>query len=221
VSADDDKRAAAEAALTLVRDGMVLGLGTGSTAEHFIRALGRSGLKVRGVPTSRATRDLAVSLGIELCTLADVTWVDLDVDGADLIDPALNLVKGRGGALLYEKIVAAAAKRFVVIADSSKEVERFGVASVPVEVVPFGEPLVERRLRALNGEPTLRLRPDGQPFVTDAGHHIFDVRIDLGDPHFIGQNLLGIPGLVEHGLFLDMADTVLVARDGRVTEHRR
>jgi ribose 5-phosphate isomerase A len=223
VSIDDDKRAAAEAALALVRDGMTLGLGTGSTAAWFVRLLGervRAGLRVRGVPTSSATRALASSLGIELCTLADVPALDLAVDGADEIDPDLRLIKGGGGALLYEKIVASAAARFVVIADATKEVTRLGGVPLPVEVVPFAVPPVERRIRALGGEPALRMAGD-RPFVTDAGHHILDVRIDLSDPAATATALRALPGVVEHGLFLDMAHEAITASAGRVAVRRR
>jgi len=223
MSTDEDKRAAAEAALALVRDGMTLGLGTGSTAAWFVRGLGervRSGLRVRGVPTSEATGALAQSLGIALCTLADVEELDLAVDGADEIDPRLRLIKGGGGSLLYEKIVAAAARRFVVVADGSKEVDRLGGVPLPVEVVPFAMAPVERRLRALGGTPLLRTA-GGRPFVTDAGHHILDVRLDLADPEAVAARLREIPGVVEHGLFLGMTDEALVARDGRVVRRGR
>jgi len=223
MSADHEKRAAAEAALELVRDGMTLGLGTGTTAAWFVRALGervRGGLRVRGVPTSNATRALALSLGIELCTLADVATLDLAVDGADEIDPALRLMKGAGGALFYEKVIASAAARFVVIADGSKEVARLGGVPLPVEVAPFALPLVERRIRSLGGEPVLRMAGD-RPYVTDGGHQLLDVRIDLSHPAAVATSLREIPGVVEHGLFLDMADLALIARDGSITERRR
>jgi ribose 5-phosphate isomerase A len=223
VTIDEQKRAAAAAAVELVRDGMTLGLGTGSTAAWFVELLGekvRAGLKVRGVPTSSATGARAASLGIPVCTLADAPVIELAVDGADQLDGELRLVKGGGGALLYEKIVAASAARFVVIADGSKEVARLGGVALPVEVVPFAVPLAERRIRSLGGEPLLRTRA-GAPFVTDAGHHILDVRIDLGDAEALAWELRAIPGVVEHGLFLHMADEALIARPEGVVVRRR
>jgi ribose 5-phosphate isomerase A len=216
---EQEKRLAAEAALVEVKEGMTLGLGTGSTAAWFVRGLGervRQGLRVRGVPTSERTRALASSLGIPLVTLAEVDRIDLAVDGADEIDPMLRLIKGGGGALLYEKVVAAAADRFFVIADASKEVARLGAFPLPVEVVPFALPLVERRVRALGAQPTLRRSSDGAPFVTDAGHHILDLQIDLADPEATASALRAIPGVVEHGLFIGLAKVVLVARGGAV-----
>jgi ribose 5-phosphate isomerase A len=216
---DEEKRVAAEAALAEVKEGMTLGLGTGSTAAWFVRGLGervQRGLRIRGVPTSSRTRELAFRLGIPIVDLAAAPRIDLAVDGADEIDPALRLIKGGGGALLYEKIVASAAERFVVIADSSKAVSRLGGMPLPVEVVPFAVPLVERRVRALGGQPVLRQGEGGAPFVTDAGHHILDVRIDLPDPEATAAALRAIPGVVEHGLFLGMAHEVLIARGAQI-----
>lgn len=211
---EDDKRAVAQAALAEVRDGMTLGLGSGSTAEAFVRALAASGRRVRCVPTSRQTARLARELGLELLDLTGE--LDLAVDGADRIGPGLALVKGAGGALLYEKVVASAARRFLVLADRSKVADTLDGTLLPVEVVPFARPWLQQQLRELGGTATLRLR-DGQPFVTDAGHHIMDVAMDLNDPQRVAAQVRALPGVVEHGLFLGMAHAALVAGVGVVS----
>jgi ribose 5-phosphate isomerase A len=213
-----DKRAAAAAALAEIADGMTIGLGSGSTAAELVRLLGarvRAGLRVRAVPTSSGTRALAEAEGIPLVDFDDAAELDVAIDGADQIDPQRRLIKGGGGALLYEKVVASAARRFVVIADGSKLVPHLDWP-VPVEVVPFARPLIERRIRDLGGEPVWR-QVDGRPYLTDAGHHILDCRLDLAHPEDVAARLRGLPGVVEHGLFLGMADRVVVAQEGRLS----
>lgn len=218
-SQDALKEAAARRAVELVEDGMKLGLGTGSTARLVLRAIAdrrhRGELAdIVGVPTSTDTRDEAARLGIPLSTLDSETRLDLTLDGADEVDPGLDLMKGLGGALLWEKIVASVSDRLVIVVDESKLVERLGQgAPLPVEVVPFGWRTVLEPARSLGGDPTLRTTPDGAPFMTDGGHHILDVRFDGGmaDARAVEDRLLRCPAVVETGLFLGMADTVVVA----------
>jgi ribose 5-phosphate isomerase A len=219
---DGLKRQAAARALTHVRDGMQLGLGTGSTAKHFVELLGErvsAGLKVVGVPTSEATRADAERCGIPLTTLDDIDRLDLTVDGADEIDPALNLIKGAGGALLREKIVAAASDRMIVIADESKWVEMLGSNyPLPVEVVPFGVSVTQRAMAkvfaqaGVSGQMTVRKGKDGHVFVTDGGHWIVDAHLGriIDAPRLAGL-LTSIPGVVEHGLFIGLASTAVLA----------
>jgi ribose 5-phosphate isomerase A len=215
------KRQAAERAVALVENGMALGLGTGSTAAHFVDLLGvrvKEGLRVDCVPTSEATRAHAERLGISLIDLDRRPFLDLTVDGADEIDPELRLIKGRGGALLCEKIVATASDRMVVIADNSKRVATLGAFPLPVEAVRFGIASTRNMIEVLaadagcRGEVKLRLRDDGQPFVTDSGNFIIDCafgRID--DPEALDEILKLIPGVVENGLFLGLADAAIIA----------
>jgi ribose 5-phosphate isomerase A len=229
---DELKRLAAARALEEVRDGMQLGLGTGSTAKHFVELLGervRGGLDVIGVPTSEATRADAVRCGIPLTTLDDVDRLDLTIDGADEIDPSLNLIKGGGGALLHEKIVAAASDRMIVIADDSKWVEVLGRFPLPVEVVPFGLAATRRAIgeaiaRSGNsGQMVLRNGKDGHVFVTDGGHWIVDAHLGrIADADRLAGLLTSIPGVVEHGLFIGLASMAMLAgRQGiRVVERR-
>jgi ribose 5-phosphate isomerase A len=214
------KRQAAERAMAEVRPGMRLGLGTGSTARHFVDLLGEAvgrGLDVLGVPTSEATRRQAEGVGIALTTLDDCPELDLVIDGADEVDGALRLIKGGGGALLREKIVAASAKRMVVIADSSKRVERLGAFPLPVEVVPFGLASTRKRLTegctalGLTGAIALRRTGDGV-FVTDGGHYILDCAFGaIADPVTLAARLGELPGVVDHGLFLGLASTAIIA----------
>src|SRR6201996_5043902 len=230
---EDLKRQAAARALEEVRDGMRLGLGTGSTARHFVDLLGekvRSGLKVVGVPTSEATRAQAERCGVALTTLDEVDRLDLTVDGADEIDHALNLIKGGGGALLREKIVAAASDRMIVIADESKWVEVLGRFPLPVEVIPFGLAATRRAIgkafaeAGVSGQMVLRQGKDGHVFVTDGGHWIVDAHLGrIGDAPRLAGLLSVIPGVVEHGLFIGLADTaVLAGAQGiRVVERRQ
>jgi ribose 5-phosphate isomerase A len=214
---------AARLALGVVESGMRLGIGTGSTAEEFIRLLGArvaEGLDVVGVPTSERSAALCGELGIRLTTLDETPDLDLTVDGADEFDPALNLIKGGGGALLREKIVAAASARMLVIADQSKEVDVLGRFPLPIEVNPFGLGAtglaVRRRSQALGLEGPIVLRErGGKAFVTDGGHHILDASFGrIPDPRALASALDTIPGVVEHGLFLNLASAVALARDG-------
>jgi ribose 5-phosphate isomerase A len=223
------KRRAARAALDHVRDGMRLGLGSGSTAAWFVRMLGErvaAGLDVIGVPTSEATARIAHEAGVRLTTLDDTPELDLAVDGADEIDPDLALIKGGGGALLREKIVAHAAARMIVIADSGKQVEALGAFPLPIEVVTFGlaaTALAIERAALELGLPTaidIRRR-GGQPFVTDGGNRILDASFGrIGDPEALADRLADIPGIVEHGLFLGFCDLALVASQDGVAELR-
>jgi ribose 5-phosphate isomerase A len=178
----------------------------------------RGGLSVRCVATSTATRMLAQSLGIVVVGLDAQPELDLAVDGADRIAPGLALVKGAGGALLYERIVAAAARRFVVIADGSKLAPTLAGAGLAVEVVPFGEPLILRRIAALGGSAHLSRGAEGSAVVTESGHHLLDCLLDLRDPERMATTLRAIPGVVDHGLFLHMADIAYVADQGRVRQ---
>lgn len=221
MSMDDLKRQAAARALEEVRDGMRLGLGTGSTAKHFVELLGekvRAGMKVIGVPTSEATRADAERCGVPLTTLDEVDRLDLTVDGADEVDPALNLIKGGGGALLREKIVAAASDRMIVIADDSKWVEPLGRFPLPIEVVPFGLGATRRAIETafaaagVAGEITVRQGKDGHAFVTDGGHWIVDARLGrIPDAPRLAASLASIPGVVEHGLFIGLASMTILA----------
>jgi ribose 5-phosphate isomerase A len=218
---DELKRQAAARALEEVRNGMKLGLGTGSTAKHFVELLGervRAGLKVIGVPTSEATRADAERCGIALTTLDEVDRLDLTVDGADECDTSLNLIKGGGGALLREKIVAAASDRMIVIADDSKWVETLGNYPLPVEVIPFGMAATRHALAkafaqaGVSGEMAVRKARNGHVFVTDGGHWIVDAHLGrIGDPPHLAGLLSAIPGVVEHGLFIGLADTAVLA----------
>ncbi len=212
--ADELKQAAAEKALELVQDGMLLGLGSGSTARHFTEGVGRlvaEGMKVRAVPSSRATAELAATLGIPIVTEL-VGQIDLAVDGADEVDPALNLIKGRGGALFREKLVATVSKRFVVVVDESKLVKELGVGVLPVEVLPYLWRSTADRLAALGVSLVVR-GGEETPYITDNGNLILDVSVEGGikDPALLGDALKGITGVVEHGLFVGMTDTVIVA----------
>jgi ribose 5-phosphate isomerase A len=224
-TSDLEKAAAARASLRFARDGMTLGLGTGSTAAHAVRFLGeqvKAGLKIRGIPTSVHTQELAASLGIPLTTLDECQQIDVDIDGADEFDPQLHLIKGGGGALLREKIIASASRQVVIIADSSKQVAVLGKFPLPVEVIPFAQPLVAKRITALGATVKLRKDAKGNPFVTDEGHHILDCNFgEIADPPTLARKLSDMPGVVEHGLFIDLATVVLCANGENVTEFRR
>jgi ribose 5-phosphate isomerase A len=211
---EEFKRTAAEKALDLVQDGMLLGLGSGSTAKYFTEGVGRlvaGGMKLRCVPSSRATAELAAELGIPIVQEL-VGAIDLAVDGADEVDPSLNLIKGRGGALFREKLVAAAAKRFIVIVDDSKLVKQLGVGELPVEVLPFLWRTTAERLTALGASLTVR-GGEESPYITDNGNLILNLVIDGGikDAAAFGDALKGTTGVVEHGLFIGLTDTVMVA----------
>jgi ribose 5-phosphate isomerase A len=226
VPGDDRYRLrAAEAAVAEIKPGMKLGLGSGRTAEHFVRLLGekvRGGLSVVGVPTSERTAELARELGIPLATLDEEPALDLDVDGADEIDPELRLIKGGGGALLREKIVAAASKRMLVLGDPSKTVKTLGAFPLPIEVVPFGLKATRRAIDRAVGELLLSAkvelrRADGDPFVTDGGHYILDASFGrIPDPEALARALEATPGVVDHGLFLGLASAAIIGRSDGV-----
>ena len=213
------KQKAALRALEEVRDGMKLGLGTGSTARYFVDGLGAQvadGLEVVCVPTSEATRAQAESLGVKLAPLDDLKRLDLTVDGADELDDALRLIKGGGGALLREKIVAAASDRMIVIADDSKKVETLGAFDLPVEVNMFSHgttaAAIVDALAATGNAGAINLRGGDDPFITDGGHYIYDCALGaINDAEGLAQTLLNVPGVVEHGLFLGYATAAILA----------
>ena len=217
---DLEKQTAARAAAEMVEPGSIVGLGSGSTATWAIRLLGervRNGLNIVGIPTSQKTKQLAEQLGIPLATLDQHPQIDIDIDGADEIDPHLNLIKGGGGALLREKIIASASRRFIVVGDSSKQVAHLGKFPLPVEVIPFAESLISQRITALGAQ--VSLRGAGKPYVTDEGHHILDCTFgEILDPAAMAIKLKSIPGVVEHGLFIGMAEMALIGRDGGVVK---
>jgi ribose 5-phosphate isomerase A len=221
MDADAYKRQAAAGALPFVQSGMRVGLGTGSTAAHFVELLAervRDGLRVVAVPTSEVTRTQAERLGIALTTLDETPELDLTVDGADEVAPDLSLIKGAGGALLREKIVATASARMVVIADQSKRVATLGRFPLPVEVVPFGLEATRRAVEAAAaaagapGPARLRRGQDGHAFVTDGGHFILDAALErIARPDVLAARLAAIPGVVEHGLFIGLAQAAVIA----------
>ncbi|HEY9236823.1 MULTISPECIES: ribose-5-phosphate isomerase RpiA [Phenylobacterium] len=223
-TADDQKRAAGEAAAALVENGMAVGLGTGSTAAWFVKALAARKLDIVGVPTSVATAELAASLGIRLGELGPITSLDLTVDGADEIGPALALIKGGGAALLREKLVWEASKRCIVIADAEKRVPMLGKFPLPIEVVAFGHETTALRICDALAEcdlgvaPRLRIK-DGVPVKTDGGNLIYDAACGrIEDPALLADALKSVTGVVDHGLFLDLADMALVGTpEGVVT----
>lgn len=208
---------AAKAAVALVEDGMRLGLGTGSTAQLILPMLGAlvaSGMRLVGVPTSERTAKFARRAGVPLTTLAETPELDLAIDGADEVDPEFNMIKGGGGALMREKIVASCARRMVVVVDRSKLVDQLGAFPLPVEVSPMAATPVARRIGAHGREVTLRRAKNGGVFVTDEGHHILDCKFGrITDPRTLARTLSDIPGVIEHGLFLDMAELVIVGSD--------
>jgi ribose 5-phosphate isomerase A len=221
MNADTLKRESARRALEFVKPGMKLGLGTGSTAAHFVDLLAekvRAGLDVIGVPTSEATKRQAEGLGIRLTTLDETPELDLTVDGADELDAALNLIKGGGGALLREKIVASASRQMIVVADESKAVRELGRFPLPIEIVDFGMEATRRAIVAVagaagcHGELSLRKRPDGHVFVTDQAHVILDAHFGrIPDAAALARGLAQIPGVVEHGLFIGLASCAILA----------
>ncbi|HHL21964.1 MAG TPA: ribose-5-phosphate isomerase RpiA [Aliiroseovarius sp.] len=225
---DTAKFVAARRAVQFIEDGMKVGLGTGSTAAWMVKCLGerveKEGLKVAGVPTSTRTAELARKVGIEVISLDEARWLDLTIDGTDEYDSELNLIKGGGGALLMEKIVATASDQMIVIADPSKKVEQLGAFPLPVEVIPFGwqtsKALIEEMLVAMDvlGQ-TATLRMNGEaPYVTDEGNHILDLHLKrIGNPRQLSLVLNQVPGVVENGLFIDICDIVVTGHgDGRV-----
>ena len=225
---DKAKFVAAKRAVDFVEDGMRVGLGTGSTAAWMVRCLGEmvreDGLKIRGVPTSTRTADLAREVGIEVISLDEARWLDVTIDGADEFDAKLNLIKGGGGALLQEKIVATASDQMIVIADVGKEVETLGAFPLPVEVIPFGwqttKSLIEELLISmdvLGRDATLRMNGES-PFVTDEGNYILDLHLGrIGNAQQLSLAMNQMPGVVENGLFIDICDVVVLGYgDGRV-----
>jgi ribose 5-phosphate isomerase A len=221
---NDDKKLAAEAAVDEIAAGMLVGLGTGSTAAFAIARLGEkvaAGLAIRAVATSLASEAQARAAGIEILDFASVAHVDLTIDGADEIDPALRAIKGAGGAMLREKIVAAASRRMIVVADGSKQVARLGAKPVPVEVLPFAVAYVVEALKALGAEPVLR-RAGAGVFRTDQDNLIVDCMFAAPfDPIALAARLSAIPGALGHGLFINEVDAAYVAADGKVTAYER
>ena len=215
----------AETALDFIRDGQVVGLGSGRAAMEFVYALGdrvKGGLRIQGVPTSGATAELARGLGIPLLEMNEAGGIDVAVDGADEVDPNLNLIKGYGGALVREKVVASASGEFIVLVGSEKLVPILGIrGKLPVEVLPFALTLCERRLLELRCRPRLRLA-GGEVFVTDNGNYILDCEIaPIDEPQELEREILAVPGVVGTGLFLEMADVVLVEQGDRVQIRKR
>ncbi len=217
MTSDEEKQEAARRSLAFVKDGDVVGLGTGSTASHAIRFLGdrvRQGLKIVGIPTSVQSRDLALKLGIPLTDFERSPSIDVTIDGADEISPALELIKGGGGALLREKIVASASRMVVIIADSAKQVPTLGKFPLPIEIIPFAEMLLIRRIEALGARAVVRKIPGGAPFVTDEGHHILDCSFGtIPDPGRLAAELDRMSGVVEHGLFIGLARIALIGKE--------
>ncbi len=224
LSTRDEKQAAGRASVKFIEDGSIVGLGSGSTAFFAIHAIAervRAGLKIRAIPTSEKTRELAASLGIPLTTLDECLTIDIDIDGADEIDPQLNLIKGGGGALLREKIIASASRRFIVIADSTKLVPVLGKFPLPVEIIPFAKALVTREIQALGASVKLRRFSNGEPFRTDEGHNILDCNFgSIPDPPALALRLESVPGIVEHGMFINMSNLALVGTSSGVREVR-
>lgn len=220
------KREAASRALEYVEDGMVIGLGTGSTAAEFVDLLGesvRDGRQITGVPTSEATLKQALELGIPMATIDEQPEIDLTVDGADELDRHLRLIKGGGGALLREKIVASASAQVVIIADQSKLVDTLGAYALPVEVVQFGVAVTHAMIEdiadelGLEGQIKQRMLADGKPFVTDGGNFIFDCAFErIEDPEALAELLPFTPGVIDHGLFIGLADQAIVAGEAGV-----
>jgi ribose 5-phosphate isomerase A len=216
------KQAAGRYAADLVRSGTVVGLGTGSTARHAIERLGvrvrGEGLAIRGIPTSQASADLARHAGVPLITFDDCEQVDLTIDGADEVDPDFNLIKGGGGALLHEKVVASRSAEVVIVIDPSKLVSRLGAAMqrLPIEVVPFAATPVAAEMRALGGDPLRREGDGGRPFVTDSGNWILDVgfRGGIAHPARLEAAIDAVPGVVESGLFIALCDRLVIGRAG-------
>jgi len=219
-----EKQAVARASLRFVKDGQVVGLGTGSTAAYFIQLLGeevKKGLRIRGIPSSVRSREQAASLGIALTTFEECPQIDVNVDGADEFDPELRLIKGGGGALLREKIVASASRQFVVVADETKRVPVLGKFPLPVEVIKFAQALITKRIAALGAKVILRRNADGKAYLTDENNYILDCHFgQIPGADGLANKLSDMPGVVEHGLFIGMANVVLVAKDGEVEELR-
>jgi len=208
----DEKQIVGEKAAEFVKDGMVVGIGTGSTVFYTIQKLGqlvKEGLSIKGIPTSVQTEELAKELGIPLTSFSEIESIDIAIDGADEVNSELELIKGGGGALLREKIIARAAKTFIVVADSSKRVGKLGAFRLPVEVIPFGYEMTEKHIRAIGLVPEIRLNREN-PFITENGNYIFDCEIsEHVQPERLERMLNMIPGVVENGLFVGMTDLVI------------
>ncbi len=221
---DASKMEAARRSVEFVKDGMVVGLGSGTTATQFIRLLGERvghGLKIRGIASSLASEKLAESLGIPITDFRSTPHIDVAIDGADEVGPGLALIKGGGGALLREKIVASASSEFIVVADARKRVAHLGHFPLPVEVIQMASPLVERKLAALGVKPTLRRTATGEPFITDEGNVLLDCACgEIDDPERLAAAIRSIVGVVEHGLFLRMASIAIIADNDSITELR-
>lgn len=211
--------------MELIDSGQIVGLGSGSTASHAVRFLAervRAGLKIVGIPTSQRTKALAEQLGIPLATLDDHPRIDIDIDGADEIDPQLNLIKGGGGAFLREKVIASVSRRFVVIGDSEKQVRHLGKFPLPVEVIAFAQSLIKPQIEALGAQVKLREYAYGNPYVTDEGHHVLDCTFgEIADPPALAEKIRRIPGVVEHGLFIGMAEMAIVGKNGEIVQLRK
>ncbi|HVM92815.1 MAG TPA: ribose-5-phosphate isomerase RpiA [Terriglobales bacterium] len=224
MSHENEKEQAGRAAAQLVHDGQIVGLGTGSTAYFAVIALGervKAGLKITGIPTSIATGELATKLGIPLTTLEKNPVIDVVIDGADEIDPHLNLIKGGGGAHLREKVIAQASGKMIVIADSTKVVDHLGKFPLPVEIIDFARPVVERKIASLAASIKQRTRKDGSPYITDNGNPILDCTFGkIVDPPALATTLSAIAGVVEHGLFINLASIALVGEGNSVREIR-
>ncbi|HEV3307892.1 MAG TPA: ribose-5-phosphate isomerase RpiA [Candidatus Sulfotelmatobacter sp.] len=222
---DQEKEAAARASLRFVKDGQVVGLGTGSTAAYFIQLLGeqvKNGLRIRGIPSSVRSGEQAARLGIPLTTLDECQQIDVTVDGADEVDPQLRLIKGGGGALLREKIVASATRQYVIITDATKRVPVLGEFPLPVEVIKFAQALITKRIEALGAKVVLRKNADGTAYLTDENNYILDCHFgQIRGADGLANKLSDMPGVVEHGLFIGMASVVLVANGSEIVELRR
>ncbi len=222
---EQEKEAAARASLKFVKDGQIVGVGTGSTAAFFIDLLGqevKKGLRIQAIPTSDRSGEQAASLGIPLTTFEEHPEIDVTVDGADEVDEQLRLIKGGGGALLHEKIVGSATKQYVIIVDSSKRVPVLGKFALPVEVIKFAQPIVAKKIQALGAKVELRRDAKGNPFLTDEHNHILDCRFgEIRNPEALARTLSDMPGIVEHGLFIGMANVVLIANGSQVVELTR
>ncbi|ANH79730.1 ribose 5-phosphate isomerase A [Niabella ginsenosidivorans] len=221
---EQEKKNAALKAVTYIKEGQIIGLGTGSTAYFAIQSVGemvKEGLTIKAIPTSEETKKMAAALAIPLADINEVTAIDITIDGADEFDSKLQLIKGGGGALLREKIVASITQQQIIIADSSKQVEKLGAFKVPVEVIPFASNAVARKLSALNGRAVLRNR-NGQVYLTDQHNYILDVDFGLiDDPAALAKELDHITGVVEHGLFIDLASMVICGKGNVVTIYQR
>jgi len=222
---ESEKELVGRASARFVNEGNIVGLGTGSTAVYAVQAVAdrvKAGLKILCIPTSVRTKDQATSLGIPLTTLDEHQEIDVTIDGADEIDPKLCLIKGGGGALLREKIIASASRKMVVIADSTKLVPVLGKFPLPVEVVGFAQAVVAKKIEAMGAEVSLRKDAAGKIYITDEGHHILDCKFgQIPDPPSLARKLSDIPGVMEHGLFIGLASLVLIGKGNVVEEIQR